>query len=95
MKESNVDELLAIVVAILVFMVGLAWNMVIDTAIKLYAEGNSLTLLILYACAVTMVTFIVGDYIINRLNVYPKYSTDCALHKAIRWMGGRGDDEYA
>lgn len=84
LKDRHVDAILALIMSALVFLVGLAWNSVIDMLIKMYGNGDSLELALFYAILVTVLAFALGDYIINKLKV------DCGdsshIHRLVRFV---------
>jgi hypothetical protein len=85
LKEQHIDEILTIIFAILIFLVGLAWNSVIDTLMKLYGNTDSIEMVLIYAIIITIFTFVFGDYIYNKLKLDMK--EDGHIHKLIKCSG--------
>lgn len=85
LKDNHVDEILAVIFTVLLFLVGLSWNSLIDTAILLYGNGDSLELAFLYAIFITLFAFIFGDYVINRLKIQME-DQSTYMHRLIKMV---------
>jgi hypothetical protein len=86
LQDEHIDVILAVVFSIMIFLVGLAWNSLVDTIIRVYGNADSVELALLYAFLITVIAFIVGDYIINKFNITP-FDEDHYMHKFIKWVG--------